>query len=859
MLIDKYHQSDSALLFQINGVNIVAGTSRIFEGRSGSEAEIFLVLKLNERIHNVAVCAKQKCWLFVNYTIISSQVSGVIDGRRLGVEQQGTLQVDKRGNILANMYDGEVVCALYDDGVSLWSGTVSGKVFRYDGKKEQATSVHYTGSGEAAHQVSCILKDWAGIVWISTLGGGAYKLTPKHIEFVLHQHKNGRQAQPSQRAIWSIAEFSDHSIWLGTGRGLAVLGKKGVYADAPGSTLGYPVRAILEENDIVNIGMLENGLVRWKRSTNTWKHYMHTDSTRNITTMNIYSIMRDRGGSLWLGTNNSPGLLEAFDPASGAFAAFGVERWDRWTLSLWEDRKGRLWVGTWASGIAEFNRPDGTFIFYAAHPSSDMLHATDRISVIHESARETDVLWLGTLEGGLLRFDSAKKEFTSYTENDGLASNAIYGILEDDFGNLWMSTNKGISRFDPRTKAFTNFDVNSGLQGNEFNLGAYLKASDGTLYFGGDNGLNSFKPGVDVNPVPPRVFVTRVSVFGAPIKHEMPLSEMGGIELDYNRNQVTFSFVGLHCGDPARNRYACMLEGYDTVWNNIGTKREASYANLQPQDYAFKVRAANSDGVWSEPVSISLHIGLPIWKQKWLYAVLTLVIVGSIYGVYRYKVTIEVQRALDLERVQKEVEGRARQRLQRSVHDQLAGQAANVARKVQDLMDTPVSRIEGLQEIEESVNMLINQLRNLNWQIDPTKDSLFDLLAQLKQYGENLFLRTTINFVLVGVKEEFQSIKLPPEWREELLLLFEEAMNNVAKHAAGCTTAGLTVHYDDGFLQVTLSDNGIGFSEVHSEKKNGLLHMQERGVALGGDVTIRSNGGTGTRVSFKGKLPRGGV
>jgi signal transduction histidine kinase len=459
----------------------------------------------------------------------------------------------------------------------------------------------------------------------------------------------------------------------------------------------------------------------------------------------------------------------------------------------------------------------------------------------------------------LLRFDTSTKEFDVVDENDGLPSNTIYGILEDRFGTLWLSTNSGIVRFDPETCAMTRLDVKYGLQGNEFNLGAYCETSNGELLFGGDYGIDGIMPLQDINRKPPFLRLVSFQTFGAEMKFEQPITMVQEIELPHDRNQLSFEFVGVHLVNPKQNQYAYMLEGHDHMWNLIGTRREASFAYVPPGDYRFMVKAANSDGVWSEPLVVRVHIALPFWRAWWFYALVVALAGGSAYGAYRFKVRQAVQRAVELERVRREVEERARQRLQKSVHDQIAGHAAKAARELHDLEQDLHNRRSqagtSVGDIRESINMLINQLCNLNWQVDPTKDSLFDLLAQLQQYAENLFCKTEIRFTLMGVHEDFMHVKLPMEWREELLLLFEEAINNVVKHAPNCTIARMTTTLVERVLELCLNDDGEGFDEEKCKRKNGLLHMRERAAALGGELLVTSSKGIGTRVCFRAKLP----
>ena len=236
-------------------------------------------------------------------------------------------------------------------------------------------------------------------------------------------------------------------------------------------------------------------------------------------------------------------------------------------------------------------------------------------------------LWIGTA-GGLNKFDRDAETFVRFTEqNSDLPTNTINGILLADDGHIWLSSHNGLSRLDPANTIFHNYGIERGLQSREFNSGAYHKTADGELLFGGINGINAFYPeDIRDNPVPPKVTLTSLKIWNKPISFtdHSPFNEhismARAITLNHDENDLTFDYVGLHFESPKHNSYAYRLEGFDDAWRMVDTRRSAMYTNIPPGTYTFRVRAANSDGVWNNSgTALALTINPPWWRTYWAY------------------------------------------------------------------------------------------------------------------------------------------------------------------------------------------------------------------------------------------------
>jgi len=319
-------------------------------------------------------------------------------------------------------------------------------------------------------------------------------------------------------------------------------------------------------------------------------------------------------------------------------------------FSIYEDRSGTLWIGTWGGGLNKFDREIEQFTHYRHDSNNPNSLSNDLVRSIYEDRSGT--LWIGTQGGGLNKFDREKEQFIHYREKDGLPNDVIYGILEDNNNYIWLSTNKGISKFNPKTEEFRNYDVKDGLQGDEFNGGAYFQSEDGRLFFGGMNGINTFHPDSlrDNEHIPPvvvtdfKIFNKSVTIQSSGSEEGMPflpvhISETDEILLSYKESVFSFEFSALHYSVPGKNQYAYMMEGFDEDWVYTDAKRRfATYTNLDAGEYTFKVKASNSDGIWNEKGSkIKIIITPPYWQTWWFRMLSMITIVALVITAHRLR------------------------------------------------------------------------------------------------------------------------------------------------------------------------------------------------------------------------------
>jgi len=459
----------------------------------------------------------------------------------------------------------------------------------------------------SSNAVTTMLEDSSGIIWIGTYGGGLNRWNKKTNQFTHFRHNPSNPATLKSDTILAILKDQHGHIWVCNGDVLSKLNN-------------------------------QNGVFI--------HYYSNVNNHKDKHSRFIYSITEDREGFIWLGTGYG---LKRFDEKKGKFqkhyyynAADTSGISDYTATTVFADSKDNIWVGYGSHATDRYNKESDRFKHYK-HDSNDSTRiSSNLVKSFFEDSKGN--LWLGTLSGGVCYFDYQKEKFTIFTEKHGLPANNVYSVLTDNQGQLWLGTSNGLSRFDPVTKKFSNYDYKDGLQSNVFvagegtdmSKGACLKGSDGTLYFGGNNGFNFFdpqqlKPNSQIAPV----VVTQFKLFDKLIKGA---NESKKIILNYDQNYFSFEFASLSFYNPSKNQYAYKLEGADNDWVYSGSRRYAGYTNIDPGTYTFKVQGTNNDGVWNEKGTyITIIINPPWWRTWWAYGVYALLIITGIWLIVSYR------------------------------------------------------------------------------------------------------------------------------------------------------------------------------------------------------------------------------
>ncbi len=513
-------------------------------------------------------------------------------------------------------------------------------------------------------QVVDIYQDASGILWIGTLGGGVSKWNPGRWSF--DHYWNDDEA--ASNTVFAVSEDRAGDLWIGTSAGLERLeragGRRVRYAHDPRderSLVDDRVTALLHDRDgALWIGTVGGGLHRLPAGGGALdavgfeRHRHDPQRPQSLSADAVTTLYEDRRGRLWVGTYGGGLNLYRGD---GDFAAFRHDPADGTSLandrvfSIAEDADSMLWLATDGGGLNRLHLATGAFLRVEHDPTAADSLASNELLAVHVAHRGQ--LWAATKASGLDRFEgfddaTGKAVFEHFTTADGLPDQTISGILSEPDGALWLSTNNGLARLDPRARKVKSYNVSHGLQSKEFNLGAYFGSPSGELFFGGVDGLNAFFPGqIEANRHVPTVVLTSFSKIDRAARLDRPVFDLEAVALGHRDYLVSFEVSALDFTAPEENLYRYRLEGLDADWVELGHRRRITFTTLAPGPYTLRVQGANHDGVWNrEGATLHLDVAPPPWRSWWAYSLYLLAVAGlAAELVRRHRREVETERA----------------------------------------------------------------------------------------------------------------------------------------------------------------------------------------------------------------------
>ncbi len=725
-----------------------------------------------------------------------------------------------------------------------------------------------------SNAVFSVYRDRGGVLWVGTENSGLNILDFRQEQFVQFMHRPADPNSLSPGRVKAVYQDPNGVLWVGLfpralDRFDRKTGKITHYVPTPGDKTGFGegtnVNSIYKDTaGYLWVGGGGSGLVRFDEHTGRFKHYRHNpDDPNSLISDNVYTIFGDRNGHLWVG---QVGGLSRFDAARDGFTNYRPVPDDPTSLenTVWvidQDRSGTLWLGTWGGTLVRFDDKTKTFANYAPDARGPDKLNGGGINTLHED--RTGTLWVGAMDG-LYRFNRQSRTFARYTENQGLPSSTIRCILEDGLGRLWLSTQKGISRFDPQRESFRNYDASDGLQSNEFSTGCY-QASNGEMFFGGTNGLNAFSPeNVRDNPYVPPVVITSFKIFNksVPIGPKSVLkkaiSYVDSLTLPYRDNVFSFEFAALSYANSHKNRYRYKLEHFEPGWNEVDSKqRLATYTNLDPGRYVFRVQGSNSDGIWNEEgVSLSVVILPPWWSTNWFRALCAILAVTLLWATYQRRLR-QLHHQFEMT-----LEARVGERtsIARELHDTLLQSFHGLLLRFQIvselLPERPVEAKEQLDRSIERAAKAITEGRDAVQGLRASTVETNDLARVVNSLGEELATDPANHAApAFRVTVEGEPRDLHPILRDEIYRISAEALRNAFNHAEA-RQVEVEIRYDNQQFRFRVRDDGKGIDPAvltgqGPEGHFGLPGMRERGKLIGGKLVIWSEVGAGTEVELR--------
>jgi len=560
-----------------------------------------------------------------------------------------------------------------------------------------------------------------------------------------------------------------------------------------------------------------------------------------------FRLYEDSRGNIWISIITAPSnaYLNRFEPATGKFYAYGQEvalRADSAPTAFQEDRSGNIWIGFYWGDLSRYR--NGKFEPFTK--ADGVPGGFIRALFLDHLGR----LWIASAEGGLARVDDPAQErptFVHYTVKEGLSSDQITCITEDQWGRIYIGTGIGIDRLDPETGRVKRFTMADGLP-NGFVSVAY-RDHNNVLWFGTLQGLSKLVPSIDGPSEAPPILIQQLRVAGSDLPiSDLGVTQLGNLEFEANKNQLEIKFVSLGFRPGDVLRYQFMLEGADKDWGAPTNQRYVNYANLKPGSYRFRVRAVNADGVVSnQPASIAFTIVPPVWQRWWFISLVILLLIAVTHLIYRY----HMRRLIELERV--------RTRIATDLHDDIGASLSKIAilsdvagQELSTVHDSPVAA--PLAQIADTSRDCVDAMSDIVWAVNPQRDHLSDLTYRMRRFAEDLLDAKDIDFTIRSSLED-KDVTLGADLRREVYLIFKECINNLVKHS-DCTEAAVAFSVSGPWLVVSVTDNGKGFETSSNGNSpgmggHGLASMERRAQSIGGSLKIDSGVSRGTSVTLK--------
>ncbi|GAB3886561.1 hybrid sensor histidine kinase/response regulator transcription factor [Spirosoma agri] len=829
-----------------------------------------------------------------------------------------------------------IISFYLDAGQILWLGTATAgfSLLKLDLTKQPRQLMPYNPDGQLNPFVylNSIHRDKRGFIWIGTTNGLQCVDPVSNRVFTYHPDPNTPKGISSNNAQ-TVYHDRAGTVWIGTDNGIdrqaATVKPFVTYQVRPNmGTVNLPenkVTALLM--DASNQLWLSNGYTVYRQEAGSTKPIVIPPETLGATGQHknaTHTFLSNGAAGIWLGTIKgiyyfdlaskqytaypskipaqflswSPtgdlwlggdGGIGSFSPQTHRYVYYHYKPGDTASLpdqyvhGLMVSRTGDVWVLLRRQGLCRLNPRTGIFTRYKAGPKGQ-LNSND-VQTIYED--RNGIIWIGTHQGGLNRFDYRTGLFSSITTLDGLPSNSIVGIAGDRHGHLWLSTNKGLCRFDPEKNSIRSYELTNGLPSNDFLQNA-ITWHKNRLYFGSLNGVVHFNPDSirdDTRPFP--VYITTLTVMDQPQPIADPV-----ITLRHDENFLSFGFAALTYAQPDRNQYSYQLVGVDKNWVPNGNHHFAKYTNLSPGDYTFRVKAANSDGIWNEKgASIHLIIQPPWWATWWAYAFYTLLAGYAIWRYIRfYTDRIRQQQAMELNRREAEqlkMVDELKTRFFSNITHEFRTPLSLIISPVEKLLldsrfDTPTRQTLSLvQRNADQLLRLINQLLDLSkleanhMTISPMRGDVVAYVSHLVDSFRHTADQKGVTLTYTADRLEHEYLFDADKWAKILTNLLSNALKFTGESGSVQLVLAADSAYPTGELSainIRITDSGIGISadnlphifdrfyqvdnshtRAYEGTGIGLALVKELVDLVGGTITVDSQSGVGT--TFRLKLP----
>lgn len=700
----------------------------------------------------------------------------------------------------------------------------------------------------AVNTLNDLYLDYENILWVSMWNKGIdySNINKSYFQLILNQNETG--IENSKVDYHAIANDNTGNYWFATDHGITVTDKnfnriKNFTASENKNSLRSN-RLIYLMHDSIDSKMwicsIGGGVEYYDEKTKQFNHV----ETIEKQSKNAYYILKLKNGRFLASSDD--GLNEIIKTKTG----FKLIKNDQVTLmetySLYETSDSLLLVSYHEKYIVVFKITPNGLLFLK------QLDIASTATVFYQDP-VTKLVWI-TTGNGLVQLNTSNLEFNFVKNINGIEHEYLYA-MQPDGANLWISSGKGIVRLNTKTLASRIYNAYDGIAILDFWDFCSYKLSDNRLMFGGSGGINIFNPAdVYLDTMSAQPQLTSLKVNDQFFKLPVSLNQLNELHLDYNQNTFSFEFADLHLSNTGHNHFQYRIDELDSNWVENGTNNFARFAQLNHGNYTFKVRAANADGIWSQPIVLAIQIRPPWYKTWWAYTLDVLLAAGLIVWLTlsyskeklrKQRIIIEKQQAVEVERT----------RISAEMHDDL-GASLSTMKMMCDLVKTKLEGSDSTEEIDfiaHTSNDLVYKMREIIWSMNSKYDSLDDLINYIERYAKDYLTTCNMNYEFTE-PEVIPELTLQGEMRRNIFLVVKETLHNTFKHSKAETVSInfmiLNENSKTNTLKIIIHDNGVGINlDAIHRFGNGLDNMRKRMESVGGTYSIANQNGTSTTLT----------